>query len=340
METIDLNALGVERTVYSLIYPETREVQKEFWANAQTDLADLYERPWLKTQNALHHRLFEEWREWSSPVLSLDMNHFPHRYPTNGSSEAIRDAITHLPRGCRIHVFAGEYEGYEAIAKGCGITVIKHDRYDWEWKDHPLGVDAFNEGDVFILSQPSSIDGNLWPQFRNFLALADRLGLNVWVDLCYVGTIPFKYHVDLVGFLCVSKVFWSLSKVFGVYYHRIGGVLSRDEMPGLYGNMWFKNIASIELGRKLMKTYSVYYLPAKYNVIQRLVIGDINRKLLQVYSPDPVLVQPSDVVILGHQKTGDNLVHLEINQQLHRANNINRYCLTPAMNRILTNDPR
>src|SRR5918999_601042 len=61
----------------------------------------------------------------------------------------------------------------------------------------------------------------------------------------------------------LGAVFFSLSKAFGVYYHRIGGVLSRAPLPGLEGNRWFKNVFSLALGTLLLERFGVRELPAR-----------------------------------------------------------------------------
>jgi hypothetical protein len=85
-----------------------------------------------------------------------------------------------------------------------------------------------------MLSQPSAIDGNLWPGYGDFLQhMAERHPqVEVMLDLCYVGLLARDYAIE-IGYPNIVRLFFSLSKIFGVYYHRMGGVFSKREIPGL-----------------------------------------------------------------------------------------------------------
>src|SRR3954470_19673859 len=98
------------RTVYSLYYPETREVAERLWSEKHHDW---YERAYEKPQDAMHVEFLETWRAWSGVELG---DALPHAYPTGGASEPIKDLI--LPREGQgaVHVFAGDYEGYGIVA--------------------------------------------------------------------------------------------------------------------------------------------------------------------------------------------------------------------------------
>jgi len=153
---------GVCKTVYSIYWPFTRDLIDRVWQSEREALHRQYEEAWTKKQDALHDTFLEGWVIWATPVRPvITPSAFPYRYPTSGSSEALRETIADFAANRReraLHVFAGEYEGYEAYARGYGVTVLHHDRKDWA-----ADRDPFRPGDVFMLSQPSAIDGNLWP---------------------------------------------------------------------------------------------------------------------------------------------------------------------------------
>jgi hypothetical protein len=324
---------GITRTVYSLIFPETRRLTEAMWQGAaHENLHDMFERAWTKRQDPLHLALFDAWRDWSAPVLTWDAAAFAHRYPTAGSSEAIRDAIAHLRAHCsgaRLHVFHGDYEGYEALAAAFALPVVHHDR---DRGDQIAEDPRFGPEDVFVCSHPSSLDGNLWSGYDGFMQAMQRRGHRVWLDLCYVGCVARPYRIEL-GYTSIDKVFWSLSKVFGVYYHRIGGVLSRQEMPGLYGNIWFKNLHSIELGRRLLRATSVRQLPLAYARLQAEAVAQLAQHL-----GDAPPVRASDVVILANRPIDRHQPH-PVDRLMARAattpSAIARYCLTPFMGQRL-----
>lgn len=59
--------------------------------------------------------------------------------------------------------------------------------------------------------------------------------------------------IDLSNAPAVAGVVFSLSKVMGAYYRRIGGALARDPVEGLWANRWFKNLDSLYLGQRWLE---------------------------------------------------------------------------------------
>ena len=331
-----LDALGITKTVYSLELPSTVDLrwelrQPKHWVA----VSSLTNQAWTKKQDLIHHVLFDTWLEWTQPVLAFNSWEFPNRYPSAGSSEAIREVIAHFATHHvwpaakrdelvpRIHVFRGEYEGYRAYADAYGVQVMEHDRDNWQQDLSGM----LEPNDIFLISHPSAIDGNLWPGFGDWLIWMDHHfpTVRVGVDLCYVGCVGKTYGIRLLQ-ENVHWIFFSLSKVFGVYYDRIGGVLSRDEIPGLFGNMWFKNLQSIFFGTKLIENApGVMDHAARFQEHQQIAVESLQRQLMQ-------RVYPSDVFLLAHHSVGDHPTGLD--QHLRRANTV-RYCLTPRLDGIL-----
>jgi histidinol-phosphate/aromatic aminotransferase/cobyric acid decarboxylase-like protein len=312
---------GLCKTVYSIYWPFTRDLIDRIWKNEREALHAQYEEAWSRKQDALHDPFLEGWAAWATPVRpAITRTSFPHRYPTSGSSEALRETIADFAakrRGNALHVFAGEYEGYEAYARGYGVTVLHHDRRDWATARHP-----YRSGDIFMLSQPSAIDGNLWSGYDDFLRhMAESYPqVEIMLDLCYVGLLARDYTIE-IGYPNISRLFFSLSKIFGVYYHRMGGVFSKREIPGLYGNMWFKNLHSIHLARRLLAESTVRTIPDLFRPCQEAVV----RKLQNRY---PAL-RPSDAILLGHHRF--DAESATDTDRLLRRDDVVRYCLAPAM---------
>jgi hypothetical protein len=297
-----LAALGVSTTVYSLVYPETRAVLTELW---DSHPHGMYDAPWTARQDAMHQDFFATWAAWSGlPDIGRRL---PHAYPTGGSSEAIRDAICLMaadPDKPRLVMLDGDYEGYPALAAAYGVEVVRLRRD--RWREDLAGVTGPVEA---FLSQPSSIDGDLWPELDAFM---EAFPGPVNLDLCYLGCTTRPFGVDL-SHDNLQRVFFSLSKVYGVYYHRVGGVWSRTEMPGLWGNRWFKNLFSLKLGTELMRRFPKDVLPARYAADQAAVAAAY---------PHATLV-PSDVVLLATAADGE--------PHFTRSSGIARYCLTPGL---------
>lgn len=322
----------VSKTVYSYVYPETQRVIDELWENKPHHL---YENPWTAWQDNYHVPFLNKWVDWVSPKAVIP--NFKYSYISAGSSEAIRETLSkHAASGnkCIIHVFEGEYEGYEALAEPLGMRVVKHDRHDegsWKSRLHAYNYSAkrdASEKHLFYISQPSAIDGNTWeryPAFQDWM-FYNCTEIPIMLDLCYVGATSLNHRNKIHITPNVKTVFFSLSKVFGVYYHRIGGCFSRDPIENLYGNKWFKNMFSIKLGRELMDRFSIGELPAKYKDVQQEVISD-----LKDYNPE---IRRSEVILLAN-----SLERMVVNDEdnyytrttFHKEDidyKINRYCIT------------
>lgn len=335
--------LKISKTVYSWVMPETEKMVEKVLANGhQRLLRDRHREAWTGKQDAYHEEFFQTWLDWASPHIS-NFGDFSYRYPTSGSSEAIRDSLAqhaslanyrpHLGVPT-IHIWKGEYEGYKSLASPYGIRVVEHDRYEWE-----ASLDSFCEkedtrGHKFYISDPSSIDGNFWDPFPQFLDhIHENTEMKVMLDLCYVGCCPSETYPSQKiegNHKAIDTVFFSLSKSFGVYYHRIGGMFSKTEHPGLWGNKWFKNLTSLRLGTQLMREYSLTELPDKYRDLQKESCDALGAsgKLIGMsgYSKKMEAIDPSDVFLLAHIKRGHCY-----SRHFDRIPGEPRFCLTPSL---------
>jgi hypothetical protein len=305
-------------------------------AEAKAAYLEQFRDAWTGKQDAYHEDFFKLWHAWSSPVIDLNLERFPFHYPSNGASEVLRHLIfSYATRALlhesvvapTIHVFEGEYEGYKAMAEDAGLLCKEWPRSDWETVAKLLPRDH-----MFFISQPSAIDGNVWEHFNAFLKIISEddqkwnIQPRVVVDLTYVGAverfaITEKFDMNQ---RCVRNVVFSLSKPFGAYYDRIGGVYCRTEDSGLFGNKWFKNLSSLAFGRELLKRYDVFYMPNLYSPVQKLAVINAKEKL-------GLDLRPSDVYLLanGDPKPGNKLA-----DYITRAGRM-RACLTPFMAEII-----
>lgn len=334
-----VKAAGASKTVYALVTPETEAAKNLVLGNAvgSPDPArrhhlEQFRDAWTGKQFASHEAFIERWMAWAAPIVAIDAAAFPWRYPTAGCSEVLFHVIAAYGNRARrenfnpeVHVFAGEYEGYKAYAEACGIAVIEHPRADWQAVGPALPMDA-----LFCISQPSAIDGNVWRHANDFLALlaasADRP--RVLLDVTYVGSIAeqpaARFAADSPA---VQALAFSLSKPFGVYYDRIGGVVCRSAMPSLFGNQWFKNLASLQLGIALLERHDVFDLPRRYKNIQREAAIQIGRRLGLTLSPcDVTVLAQADANATTDRALADFL-RRPAGDPMARL----RLCLTPAM---------
>jgi hypothetical protein len=334
-----VKSAGASKTVYALVTPETEAAKNFILGNAVTGLdaarrhhLEQFRDAWTGKQFPSHEAFIERWMAWAASVVAIDAAAFPWRYPVSGASEALFHVIAvHGNRARRerfnpeVHVFAGEYEGYKAYAEACGIAVIEHPRIDWRAVGRSIPTNA-----LFCISQPSAIDGNVWPHANDFLALlaADAGEPRVLLDVTYVGAIAEQPAVRFAADSpAVQALVFSLSKPFGVYYDRIGGILCRKAMPSLFGNQWFKNLTSLQLGMALLERHGVFDLPHRYKGIQREAAAQIGRRL-------GLTLAPSDVGVLAQASpnaTTDHALAAFLRRPAGDPNASLRLCLTPTM---------
>jgi hypothetical protein len=323
-----LLAAGASGTIYSLVMPESEAALAAIVDDRRRYL-DMYHEPWSQKQDDMHVAYFDTWTRWSRPVVDFPADLFPFRYPTAGASEGIFKIIAEYLAASRrdgfdpsIHMFDGEYEGFPAYAASLGIAVVRHER--GRWPDVPKAVP---DRAMFWISQPSAIDGMVWADFPAFVEqmAAQRPGVSLIPDLTYVGSVARDFAIDLHAPNIPAFVI-SHSKPFGGYYHRVGGVFSRRELPSLFGNKWFKNLQSLAWATEMMTRHGVFDLPRKYRMVQ----GDAARRVGKALGV-PELA-PADVMLLGiapaDEGQGDLVKHVFRGSGDER---VVRLCLTPAM---------
>jgi hypothetical protein len=330
-----LLAAGCSGTIYSLVMPES-EAALEAMIDDRTAFLDLYREAWTQKQDAMHRAYFDHWLEWSRPVVELDAAAFPFHYPTAGAGEGIFKLMAEYSAECRtrgvepsIHMFEGEYEGFPAFAASLGIPVVRHSRAHWQ----QVAAELVPDHAQFWVSQPSAIDGMVWPHFEAFatgLHTAQPTAELV-PDLTYVGSVARDYRLSLPSPNIQSIVF-SHSKPFGGYYHRVGGVLARRERPSLFGNRWFKNLLSLAWGTEMMKRYGVQELPARYRPVQEEAARRCGDAL-------GLELQPADVDLLALAPWREDLPPLL--QSVGRGcaeERVVRLCVTAAMATLIDPD--
>lgn len=323
------------RTVYSLYYPETRRIVDALWREAPHYL---YERNYTKRQDAMHGPFLDGWKRFATRAGVKLGNGFLHEYPVAGANEGIFALISLLgarpsTERPRVHVFDGEYEGFQHLAVAAFLDTRFHSR-DPERYRASLLKDV-GAGDWMFVSQPSAIDGNVWSGLPELVAFASENlpELRLCVDLTYVGAVAREYEIDLTS-PNVAAVIASLSKPFGVYYHRIGVTLSREPIASLYGNLWFKNLFSLVLGERLVNEFGPRDLPSRYQSTQAQVIerAIASREIEEG-------AKPCDVVLLASSTLPPGIQPDARFQDFVRARDesgtVLRFCLSPGMDAIL-----
>lgn len=264
---------GASGTIYSLVMPESEDALAAVIDDDRAAFLEMYRSAWTQKQDAMHDEYFARWIDWSAPVVAFDAAAFPYRYPTAGASEGIFKLMSEYAAECRaqgvspsIHMFEGEYEGFPAFAASLGLPIVRHARSDWR----AVAAEAVPDHAQFWISQPSAIDGMVWPQFETFAAALHvaRPSAELVPDLTYVGSVACDNRMALEAPNIASFVL-SHSKPFGGYYHRVGGVFAKRERPSLFGNRWFKNLLSLAWGTEMMRRHGVHALPRRYRAVQQ-----------------------------------------------------------------------
>ncbi len=193
------------------------------------------------------------------------LKYFKNTYPTSGSSEGIFHYLAQLrTRGIKhIYVLEGEYEGYEAQAKNLGLEtrVIK--------ESEMLSISDSH----WLISNPSAREGNIIPNGKISL-LAER-GNKIFLDLAYAGSTD--HYVFDAEHENIEAAVISFSKPYGVFRSRMGTFFSRNEVPSLYGNKWFKDILRSFQGLKIAEEIRPGGLCAKYKRLQKLIVDSLNQ---------------------------------------------------------------
>jgi hypothetical protein len=288
-----------ETTVYSYYMPEVRNVVDAVAKDFPHHLLRSNYDPGLDNHHAPFLDSYEAY--FADQIRGFD--NFAWRYFTAGSSEGLfhllqNEAVTrHYAEPW--YQLQGEYQGYEAYADAVGRTI---------WSVQPDEVRGAPPG-LFVVSNPSAIDGNaldagLWHDIVT--------NHRVILDVAYLGMTE-ALQIDL-GHPNIEAVVASMSKPFGLYYFRIGACWTKTEVPSLFGNRWFKNLFSIEVGKEVLLSLDIRRLREKYQGIQELAIEQAG---LDGYD-----IRPSDVWLLGYARGhGDD-------DRFVRGKD-RRYCLTP-----------
>ncbi len=242
--------------------------------------------------------------------------------PGAGSSPLIFHLLAYLKgKGHNaIHVLDGEYEGYGAYASHLGMEVHKHKYFS----DFVCG-DA-----LWFISNPSTRDGNIIDDV-NIKNLCDR-GAKIVLDLSYAGsTQPHVYDVEHENIIAVLL---SQSKPYGVFRFRMGGFLyTREEIPSLYANKWFKDPLRMLQSLKLVEDLGFYKLYRKYHSIQAEAIAKVNTKY-------GLSIAMSDALLLGYINpfgAGDILDpdKMALIEPYKRGPGWYRFCLTPYFEELV-----
>lgn len=334
-DIINKQNFDVMKAVYCYFFPEVRPIIREVESrisdefyfvtskakDVEKSLETLFEKPLIIPEtidgrvnlDEVHVPIIERIvNAYSNTVPALSK--FNYSYPTAGSSEGIFHLLVGLKKKGveEINVFKGEYEGYEAQAKNIGLCVNVVNRKN---------ASKIENGHFFI-SNPSAIDGNIITN-EEINKICDN-GNKVVIDLAYVGGAR-EYTFD-ISHENIEAAVMSFSKPYGVFRFRIGGfTFSKDEIPTLYGNKWFKDTTRLFQALKIAEDIGPEKLHARYEPLQKKIITSLNEKF-------GLNIRQSDALLLGYLKNEDTKLYdekkLELIEPFKRGDGY-RFCLTP-----------
>lgn len=309
-----METLKCKKAVYSYYFPETRKVVEELTRPYPHELfIDTYEGV---GRDDFHKPLIEQFIRYNKERVT-GLETFPYRYFTAGSSEGLFHILAHIaafePK-TPCYTFRGEYEGYAGYGGNLGLNFATLETDSSEIKQAPAGI--------FFISNPSARNGNILPD--EIINKVLEVGHQVVLDLTYVGLI--KPHVFSADHPNLRAVVFSMSKPFGVFYHRVGLTFTKEEMLTLEPNKWFKNLFSIKLGMKLLETLPPEYIYQTYHPLQEKIINYLNKTY-------ELNILPSDVILLGYMDAADaekRLTQEQLNLvDLYKRERYYRFCLSP-----------
>jgi histidinol-phosphate/aromatic aminotransferase/cobyric acid decarboxylase-like protein len=291
------------KAVYSYFFPEVRKVLQEIDPAEVNAILMQSISPGLDN---FHFKAIDTYVKYFASELP-GLSQYKYQYVTSGASEGIFHLLAKLKaeNGDKVvYVLKGEYEGYAGYGRNLGLNIVT--------VENPGDLKLVPKGTLFI-SSPSARDGNIidskeWDQIL-------ESGHEIIYDATYVGlTQP---HVFNVSHPNIKAVICSLSKPFGLYYHRIGFVFSRIPLPTLEVNKWFKNINSLVIAQRILEGIPNGSLVTKYRPWQENALMTMEKQFGEK-------AKASDVILLANEG-----VVLDNRLEEYKRGNGYRFCLTP-----------
>jgi len=288
---MSIKEFKVGKSVNSYYFPEVRAVIDKLFSQYPHYIFFEWDDSALENFHVPIIERYINYQAFSVPYLT----NFPFRYPIAGSDEGIREILTWLQaqKVRKIYVLEGEYGGYKAVAATRCIKTV----------EVSSGTNpATLEKGYWFISNPSARNGNIISN-KTIRDICDA-GHQVFYDMAYVGlTDPHQFDLSHPNIFAAVA---SLSKSFGLSSYRIGFAFTREEIPSLYGNIWFKSIFNLLIAEKVLTEINLGYIARKYKPIQRKIIQEINETF-------DLSIRVSDALLLGYL-TNEDVKHLKKNQ--------------------------
>lgn len=247
----------------------------------------------------------------------IDRPDLQFRYPLHGSSAGIGLLLNHLRTRLgvsRIFTLAGDYEGYAAQAANFGL----------DCRAVSLEDAATVSSETFFVSNPSARDGE--PLGEDFVAELTARNRVVF-DVAYHGLHgPSPTRVPAGAW----AVLWSLSKPWGLFWRRVGLLVSQEEIPGAYSTRWFKDPERLLAAYATVRRFVPSAMSSRYRFAQRAAIDALAHAGFPARPASTVLLATFRRTDLSAERWS-RVAHCErvVGSGAARA------CLTPLMERIV-----
>jgi len=170
------------------------------------------------------------------------------------------------------------------VTEGLNYWYMQEKRKVIRHKDEYVWLPESETGEVLYMSNPSSIDGNLKDIPTD---------IPVVLDIAHIGSCSSEVKINIPD--NVEKVFFSLSKCFGMRNYRIGYYWSRTpdlQLERLIGSAKYYNYHSMALGEAIISKVMPTHVSTRLKEHQNKICQDLNFK-------------PSDSVWLATTKDSD-----------------------------------
>lgn len=219
---------------YSVQMPEITQVIKDYTAN-RYDHNHI-----IKHRFELIDQFKDDFLQWvnSGNLKFTGLDQFPYIYITNGITEFIQEVIPE--HGLRPISQTDEYPGYMYKAQICMKSKIKL------------------ENKIPVISLPFYATAEIHEKTDEIIS-QDSI-----VDLAWASNYKLEKTFDLSKSKYVA---YSFSKTFGIQYHRLGIVFSKEPIWSLevYHKNYYVNLVAVCIVTELMKNFNANYLYDKYN---------------------------------------------------------------------------
>lgn len=233
----------LSKKVLPIYYPDVDILFSKFVENNK----DFFVKPGINDYDKTLYNMpfINLWKDFVGESID-GLENYNFFYPTLTSYDAIKDTIVFLSIMKKTLVcFKGENEVYTSLARIMNMPILEIDRNKWQ-----EGISQLSSKHVFFTSEPSFIDGNFFNDFDLLLKKLSKNKVDVYLDVSYIGATSYIKKIVLKN--NVKGLFFNLDYSLGLNDHKISGLLSKEENPFLFNNLFSANSYSLKYGIEVL----------------------------------------------------------------------------------------